>query len=545
MTRTLPPRPSLEQLKKQAKDLRKGHQSAATEAAERIEIHLPRLSGASPDEILQGDFSLQEAQHVVACEYGCKHWEMLCAVVAADLNVLAGMRDVHIQEILRQIDQRDCTMALNGAGPIVAWRILSNMSLRVRTFITEEIEQQKDLPEEERVAARHKILAKALEMAAAGQVEWAGEEDIAAMERTIARGDFNLMAGLEDRGAQTLMREIDQKDLVAALKGAETPVRERFLGNMSARVRGFLESEIELSKATPDYSEQVRRRILVQAGCLAARGQLQWPAHNGSTPGPQGPQYAVPADLVDLIARPLDQLTANDLADLWLGIAEQARKEGILSLQPIEAQAVEPFLREALQLAVDGTEPDLLRDILETRLVRAILPQQETRCRMVIEAMMAIQSGDNPGVIRHKMATFYLAQSDAMANADRPADPAADELAEQLRREPVVQLGFEQIADLLTDLGLLARSQSINAFAPLPAALAAHRDMASETLRRGLEMMLAGTEPDEVMHALESQVTTRLDGLEKAHRMIIEGVMGTQAGKRPEEIAEAVRQVAA
>ena len=131
MHRALPLHPSLEQLKKQAKDLRKGHQSASAEAAERIKESLPRLSDATVEEILQGHFSLQEAQHVIACEYGCKHWEMLCGVVDADLNVLAGLSDVHIQELLREVDQKDCTRAFNGAGQIVGWRFLGNMSRRV------------------------------------------------------------------------------------------------------------------------------------------------------------------------------------------------------------------------------------------------------------------------------------------------------------------------------------------------------------------------------------------------------------------------------
>jgi len=232
------------------------------------------------------------------------------------------------------------------------------------------------------------------------------------------------------------------------------------------------------------------------------------------------------------------------MADLWLGIANQARKEGILSLQPIEQQAVDPFLREALQLVVDGTEPDLLRDMLQTRLVRAILPQQETRCWMIIEAMMAIQSGDNSGVIRHKMATFYLASSDAMQDNDRSVEPTTDELAAQLQQTPVGKMNFDQVADLLTDLGLLARNEHIAGFKGLPAALEDKRDMSSEVLRRGLELLLAGAEPNEVMNVLESMVATRLGGLEKAHRMIIEGVAGTQAGRQPEDIVEAVRQVA-
>ena len=106
-------------------------------------------------------------------------------------------------------------------------------------------------------------------------------------------------------------------------------------------------------------------------------------------------------------------------------------------------------------------------------------------------------------------------------------------------------MSFDQITDLLTDLGLLGRNESINAFKTLPEALEGKRDMASEMLRRGLEMMLAGTEADQVMNTLETKVQTRLAGVEKAHRVVIEGVMGTQTGKKPEEIAEAVRRVAA
>ena len=133
MMRKLTPRPRLEQLNSQARDLCKEHQSAPTEAVERIRANLPKFSAASADEILHGECSLQEAQHVIAGEYGCKHW--VCAVATADLNVLAGLRDVHIQDVLREIDQQDCTRALTGAGSIVRWRLPSNMSMRVRGLL--------------------------------------------------------------------------------------------------------------------------------------------------------------------------------------------------------------------------------------------------------------------------------------------------------------------------------------------------------------------------------------------------------------------------
>ena len=277
MSRTLPPSPSLEQLKKQAKDLLKEHKSATPEAAERIKAHLPRHSSATVEDILGDDLSLQEAQHVIACEYGCKHWDMLRAVAAADLNVLAGLSDEHIQVLLRQVDQQDCIRAFNGAGSIVSERFLSLMSLRVRTFILEEIAAQQELSEEERRDARYTILTKATEMAAQGQIVIPDAVAVSEFETAIERVDFDRLAGLEDREAQRLMREVTLGDLAVALVGASGPVRERFLGNTSPRVRALLEEEIELSKAEPDYVETVRRQILVQAGMLAARGQLTRP----------------------------------------------------------------------------------------------------------------------------------------------------------------------------------------------------------------------------------------------------------------------------
>ena len=99
---------------------------------------------------------------------------------------------------------------------------------------------------------------------------------------------------------------------------------------------------------------------------------------------------------------------------------------------------------------------------------------------MIIEAIMAIQSGDNPSIIRHKVATFYLASSDALRNNDGPVEPTADELSARLRQTPVGEMDFGQVTYLMTDLGLLARTEGIDGFAALPAALEDKRDMSSK-----------------------------------------------------------------
>ncbi len=48
--------------------------------------------------------------------------------------------------------------------------------------------------------------------------------------------------------------------------------------------------------------------------------------------------------------------------------SEVARRDGILALENVLDQIPDPFLRQGLQLAVDGTDPELIQDIMETEM---------------------------------------------------------------------------------------------------------------------------------------------------------------------------------
>lgn len=51
-----------------------------------------------------------------------------------------------------------------------------------------------------------------------------------------------------------------------------------------------------------------------------------------------------------------------------VGFSEKARREGLLVLEEDARQAEDPFLRKGVRLVVDGTDPELVKDILETEL---------------------------------------------------------------------------------------------------------------------------------------------------------------------------------
>lgn len=58
----------------------------------------------------------------------------------------------------------------------------------------------------------------------------------------------------------------------------------------------------------------------------------------------------------------------RERVELLVGIAEQARREGLLALDAQLGDIDDEFTRKGLQLVVDGTDPDLVREILEAEI---------------------------------------------------------------------------------------------------------------------------------------------------------------------------------
>ena len=86
---------------------------------------------------------------------------------------------------------------------------------------------------------------------------------------------FSDIVKLSDRELQSLLREVDQKDLVVALKGAEDELKTKILNNMSERVRTFISEEMEfLGPMRLSEVEEVQLRIVQQVRQLEEQGQI-------------------------------------------------------------------------------------------------------------------------------------------------------------------------------------------------------------------------------------------------------------------------------
>jgi chemotaxis protein MotA len=58
---------------------------------------------------------------------------------------------------------------------------------------------------------------------------------------------------------------------------------------------------------------------------------------------------------------------ADESVTVLVGLAEQARRNGLLALEEQARTVEDPFLRQGVELLVDGTDPEELRDILEAK----------------------------------------------------------------------------------------------------------------------------------------------------------------------------------
>lgn len=80
---------------------------------------------------------------------------------------------------------------------------------------------------------------------------------------------------VDDRGIQTLMREISTDQLLLALRGVEDGLKEKIFGNMSKRAAEMLRDDLEAAPPTKlSEVEQSQKDILSIARKLADSGEI-------------------------------------------------------------------------------------------------------------------------------------------------------------------------------------------------------------------------------------------------------------------------------
>ena len=212
------------------------------------------------------------------------------------------------------------------------------------------------------------------------------------------------LVSLTDGEIQMLLREVSEEELEIALTDASPKVKEKLLSNINNTLRAFVEVEIKAQRPlSPQKVKKAQQRILSLASemeklasDLAGKDDGSWKDH-------------LLQRMKDrLKTTPISQMELDDIKALFGDLASLGPQKGIEVWDEVlpEDQLNEKLLLLGLNMVGQGLEPELMIDVLETRM-HTYLQQQETRCKMVIAGIKALQTGYTPHVIKRKLASFY------------------------------------------------------------------------------------------------------------------------------------------
>ena len=179
---------------------------------------------------------------------------------------------------------------------------------------------------------------------------------------------------------------------------------------------------------------------------------------------------------------------ADAVIEEIIGYATQARKQGIVSLEQQASAIEDPFLRKALNLAIDGIEMSQLRNIMELEIT--LLEQRGEAEAKVFEAaggysptigiigavlglIQVMKNLANIEEVGHGIAVAFVATVYGVALANIVFLPAATKLKARVREEVHIrELALEGVLSVLEGLNPKLIRSKLEAYSPPKPAVA-------------------------------------------------------------------------
>jgi flagellar motor switch protein FliG len=267
-----------------------------TQVLEEFEQHM--LAGAW---VSQGgvDFARAALERAVGARKAQEILDRVTARVSSGFYMLKNVQADQIAPFISQEHPQTIGLILSQLDPVQASGILTQLperlqadvAYRIATMenITPNVVQQieesletslRDILGGNQDAGGPGVVANILNLTGSS-VEKTVLDQMDAIDPEVAESVRNLMfvfediSRLTDREIQTLMREVDQKDLVIALKASSEELKNKIMSNMSERVRAFMVEEMEfMGPMRLSEVEEVQLRIVQHVRQLEEQGQI-------------------------------------------------------------------------------------------------------------------------------------------------------------------------------------------------------------------------------------------------------------------------------
>lgn len=144
------------------------------------------------------------------------------------------------------------------------------------------------------------------------------------------------------------------------------------------------------------------------------------------------------------------QKKCAETIDIIVQLANTARKEGVLALEESASNMGNPFLKKGIMLIVDGTDPCLVKGIMETELItkhihEGVKGADLLSLAMMVEGMLSIQAGENPRIIEEKLKSFLHPSARGDNNKNKIDKEQAANLVATLAENRKLQATVEKL----------------------------------------------------------------------------------------------------
>lgn len=350
------------------------------------------------------------------------------------------------------------------------------------------------------------------------------------------------LARLAHTDAQLVLREADRRDVVRSLSGVDPTLSDSILQHLSPRLQAWVRDDWEMEQGTitAEMIADSSRRVCEMMRGLAADGAITWPPAEAAAPSPEP---TMDPSILEVAGRRVEELDTDAIVQILRALADWVAQNGWGTCEEFAA-AARGFLGEGVRLAIDGTEPELVQDILETQEIPR-MHRLRTTYALMIEAVMCIICDDNPRIVAYKLEVIYRDSGIASDAMDLPVQVIKSATTEALRStldtSRWMDLPYDEMKDFFVRSSILARREGIRAIA----ALAEHADDALLRLALGLlrDVKSGDLLPDQWLDRVERAVPPIIEDMSHRHRMVIDGLYAVQTGQPAEKVEEAIRGV--
>jgi len=201
--------------------------------------------------------------------------------------------------------------------------------------------------------------------------------------------DFREQVGDNDRIIQMALRETDSSLLAEAMAFLEPELRDIIYRNMSVRASKMLTDEVtEAERTVSQHSSRDALEFFVQ----------KLSKYRRYTSGRE--HKAVPET-----PPPIDVSSDKAVVETFAQLSWFVRIRGWLALEGADEKIDDPLVRKGLEMAIDGWDPMIVRQVLE-RMAETALAALKRRQQMVIEGIDSLLSADVAMATEEKLRAF-------------------------------------------------------------------------------------------------------------------------------------------